>query len=536
MPLQTLDESRLRLLFELSRSFTEHIDLEALLTTVVARCREVFGPQANVAVMLVDEDAGCLYFPYADTNGRVHMEQLRDVRIPLGAGISGAVLQGGEAQLIADAQLDPRFDRSIERLLGVRVGSILAAPLKTRDGAVGLMTISQPPDDGPYTTGDLAFLESLASCVALAIENAQMYARLRASEEDLRVEIGALRRDLERRDLFPEIIGTSPAIRELIRLMESAAASPIAVLVEGETGTGKELVACGIHRASPRGSGPFLAINCGAFTETLLESELFGHERGSFTGAERAKRGLFETLAGGTILLDEVGEMPPAMQVKLLRVLQESEVIPVGSTTGRRIDVRVISASNASLERAVAEGRFRADLFYRLAGFPIRVPPLVERRVDIPALTDHLLRAAMASHDKPVIGISRVAREVLSRYDWPGNVRELRNEIERAVALAQPGDMIGPDAFSATVLAGANGLPGLRPRVARAAAPRAGGRDAEVSAGAASLRTARHEFEARYIAEVMESAGGNVSRAAGVLGISRVMLHKKLKALGLRRG
>jgi len=536
--LHRLDESRLRLLFELSRSFSEHTDLEVLLATVVARCREVFGASANVAVMLIEEETGSLYFPFADTNGRVHTEQLRNVRIPQGAGISGAVLEHGQAELIPDAHADPRYERGLERLLGIEVGSIIAAPLKTRDGNVGLMTISQEPAAGPFTPDDLAFLESLASCVALAIENARMYARLRASEEDLRLEIGALRRDLERRDLFPEIIGTSPAIRALVRLMESAAASRIAVLIEGETGTGKELVARGIHRASPRGPGPFLAINCGAFTETLLESELFGHERGAFTGADRAKRGLFETLSGGTILLDEVGEMPAAMQVKLLRVLQEGEVIPVGSTSGRRIDVRVISASNRSLEASVAAGRFRADLFYRLAAFPILVPPLVERRIDIPLLTDHLLRAAVTSHDKPVIGISPAARELLSRYDWPGNVRELRNEIDRAVALAQPGDMIGPEALSRAVLAGVAATPAapvVRPSVPPVA--EAGGR-AEPAAGSAegtSLRDARHAFEARYITEVMDSVGGNVSRAASILGISRVMLHKKLKSLGLRR-
>ena len=439
MTLDRLDETRLKLLFELSRGFAEHTDLEALLTSVVKGCRAVFGARTNVAVMLLDPATNELYFPYADTENPVHMTPLRDVRIPAGHGISGSVLRSGRSELVADASRDPRYHTDVADKLEIRIGSILAAPLKTRDGTVGLMTISGSPDDEPWTQGDLAFLESLASYVALSIENAQIYDRLRASEADLRLEIGALRRDLERRDLFPEIIGTSPAVRDLIRLMESAAQSPIAVLVEGETGTGKELVARGVHRASPRGAGPFLAVNCGAFTETLLESELFGHERGAFTGADRARRGLFETLSGGSILLDEVGEMPPAMQVKLLRVLQEGEVIPVGATSGRRVDVRVISASNAGLEAQVARGRFRSDLYYRLAGFPIRVPRLAERRGDIPALTDHFLQLAAATHAKQIVGISAEARASLLDYDWPGNVRQLKNEIERAVALAQPG-------------------------------------------------------------------------------------------------
>ena len=533
--LERLDGSRLQLLFELSRSFTEHVELEVLLASVVTRCREVFGPRAFVAVMLVEAETGALYFPFADTNNQVLAEQMRGVRIPPGEGISGSILGSGRAELIADAPSDPRYHPEIERLTGTAVGAILGVPLNTRDGTVGVMTVAQPRGAAPYTPEDLTFLESLASFVALAIENARMYERLKASADDLRQEVGVLRRDLERRDMFPEIVGASGAVRALIRLMESAAASPIAVLIEGETGTGKELVAKGIHRVSPRGRGPFLAINCGAFTESLLESELFGHERGAFTGADRAKVGVLEALSGGTILLDEVGEMPPAMQVKLLRVLQEGEVIPVGSTTGRKIDVRVISASNRSLEAEVASGRFRADLYYRLAGFPIRVPPLAERREDIPLLTDHLLEVAAGKHQTQIVGIAPAARAILERHAWPGNIRQLKNELERAVALAHAGDMIGPENLSEAMIAQrANGQagPGALGGASDASGTAAG--PGRAVRGRASLRAARAEFETRYIAEVLEREGDNVSRAAEVLGISRVMLHKKLKALGLR--
>jgi len=534
MSLDRLDGSRLRLLFELSRSFAEHTDLEALLGVIVKRCREVFGATTNVAVMLLDRESDELFVPFAESSDPIVLAKIKALRFPAGAGISGAVLRTGRAELILDAGSDARRFADVERELDIEIGSLLAVPLTTRDGPIGLMTISDVRGGTVFSREDLAFLESLASCVALAIENARMYARMRASEEDLRLEIGALRRDLERRDRFPEIIGTSAAVRELIRLMESAAASPIAVLIEGETGTGKELVASGVHRASPRGGGPFLAVNCGAFTESLLETELFGHERGAFTGAEHAKRGLLEALSGGTILLDEVGEMPPAMQVKLLRVIQEGEVIPVGSTTGRRIDVRVISASNRSLEAEVASGRFRADLYYRLAGFPIRVPPLMERREDIHALTDHLLRLAAASHEKKIVGIAPAARAILAHYDWPGNVRQLKNEIERAVALAHEGDMIGPQSLSETILAASASLQerAAAGDVANGAA--SGRRSGAAESDAASLRAARAQFETRYISNALEREGGNVSRAAEVLGISRVMLHKKLKILGLR--
>jgi two-component system, NtrC family, response regulator HupR/HoxA len=519
-------DSRFKLLFELSRAFAEIKDLESLLGSIANRCRELFGVGSEVAIMLLDRDTDELYFPYTDTQRPLHMPQLSDVRIPAGPGtLSGMVMATGKAELVPDAEADPRFNRDVQEKLRKRMGCVLLVPLKTRDGMVGIITVSGERGAPPWNADDLGFLENLGSYVALAIENARMYERLRTAEEDLRVEVGALRADLERRDLFPEIIGTSTAIRELIRLMESAAASPIAVLIEGETGTGKELVARGVHRASPRGEGPFLAVNCGAFTPELLESELFGHERGAFTGADRAHRGLFETLNGGSILLDEVGEMPPAMQVKLLRVLQEGEILPVGATVGRRIDVRVISASNVNLEAEVARGRFRADLYYRLAAFPIRVPRLAERRGDIPALVDHLLHRAVVAHGKQIVGITPEARSLLIECEWPGNVRQLKNEVERAVALAQPGAGIDLDDLSESV------------RNALSPADDLGGGPADgrsVVVDAAPLRDARHAFELRYIEDVLEREGGNVSRAATVLGISRVMLHKKLKQLGLR--
>src|SRR5690606_29121057 len=275
------------------------------------------------------------------------------------------------------------------------------------------------------------------------------------------------------------------------------------------------------------------------------------HERGAFTDADRSRRGVFEAASGGTIFLDEVEEMSPAMQVKLLRVLQEGEVIPIGSTVGRKVDVRVISASNRSLEAEVDAGRFRADLYYRLAGFPIYVPPLRERREDIPLLIDHLLHLAATSHNKRIGGVTPEAREVLQAFHWPGNVRQLKNELDRAVALAHDGDVIGVEYLSSVVRNGVVAEDAPSPfrdasGTANDARATASGDLAAPSAavsiegngaspnGDTSLRAARARFEASYIAMVLEREGGNVSRAAEVLGLSRVMLHKKLKSLGLR--
>jgi transcriptional regulator with PAS, ATPase and Fis domain len=292
--------------------------------------------------------------------------------------------------------------------------------------------------------------------------------------------------------------------------------SPITVLIEGETGTGKELVARGIHRASPRADGPFVAVNCAALPEALLESELFGHRRGAFTGATQDHRGLFEAASGGTILLDEVGEMPLTMQAKLLRVLQEGEVVAVGDTRPRRIDVRVVSATNRDLSESVQQQTFRQDLYYRVAAFPIRVPPLRDRRDDIPMLAYHFLRSAAERQGRRVEDFDPDAMEALLHFDWPGNVRELQNEMERATTLARDGDRIGVSHLSAKLQ-----------RPARDRAP-------ELPLDDRPLREARAEFEARHIAGVLRRHDGNVTHAAQVLGLSRAMLQRKMKDLGLR--
>ena len=319
------------------------------------------------------------------------------------------------------------------------------------------------------------------------------------------------------------VVGTGPAMEAVFRLMTKAAGSTIAVLIQGETGTGKELVARAIHAVSPRGRGPFLAVNCAAMPETLLESQLFGHRRGSFTGADRDRVGLFEAATGGTVLLDEIGEMPLAMQAKLLRVLQEGEVTPIGDTRPRSVDVRVVSATNRDLSAEVADRRFREDLFYRLTSFPITLPPLRERREDIPVLVERFAAQAAHAHRKRIDGVTAQALECLQRFEWPGNVRELQNEVQRAVVLAEQGEALDVGHLSPR-------LRGVTEPVPRAS-------DAEPASGAppgVQLREARAAFEARHIADVLRQQGGNVSRAAGVLGLSRMQLHRKLKEYGIR--
>ncbi len=517
--MSSADVDRLRLLYDLGCAFAGRLDLHELISFVVHKCREVLDSEGT-SLLLLDPQTNELVIPYVVDEPRV-AETLASLRIPAGQGIAGAVLRDGRPLRIDDPATDARFYREADKQTGVTTRNMIAAPLATHRGTIGVIEVVNHRD-GAFTDADLEFLGALAGSVAVGIENARLYEQVKTSEERLRTQVGALRRDLARRDRFTEIVGTGPAMAEVFRLMESAAASPITVLIEGETGTGKELVARAIHRESTRADGPFLAVNCAAFQETLLESELFGHRRGSFTGATHDRRGLFEAAERGTVFLDEVGEMSAAMQAKLLRVLEQGEVVPVGDSRPRRVDVRVVSATNRNLAAEVAARRFREDLYYRLVAFPIRLPPLRTRREDIPLLADRFIRASAETHRKQIAGIEPLALECLVRFDWPGNVRELRNELERAVALARDGETIGPAHLSAR-LGESSGAGG------------AAAWGVAVAAGTeSSLQGARRAFEARYIGEVLRQEDGNVSRAARRLAISRVMLQRKMKAYRLR--
>jgi transcriptional regulator with GAF, ATPase, and Fis domain len=393
--------------------------------------------------------------------------------------------------------------------------SLLCAPLRTRRGTLGVIELRNRVG-GTFTEDDLSFLDALAGNIAVAIENARLYHKLKESEAKLRDEVVILQREVVTRNRFVEVVGNSEAMQRVFRLMESAITWPVTVLITGETGTGKELIARAIHYNGVRHDRPFVTVNCGALTETLLESELFGHKRGAFTGAVADRKGFFEVADGGTILLDEIGETTPAMQVKLLRVLQSGELVPVGDTAPRFVDVRIISATNRDLEQDAQQGRFRRDLFYRLSTFPITLPPLRERKDDIPLLATHILARMAEKFGKPVPRLSHAALTAFLHYAWPGNVRELENEIERAVALAGVDNAVQPEHLS-------DKLTAKRPTRGPA------------NNQPMTLRRARELFEAEYIAEVLRQNANNASRAARLLGISRVTLQTKIRAYELRK-
>jgi DNA-binding NtrC family response regulator len=312
-------------------------------------------------------------------------------------------------------------------------------------------------------------------------------------------------------ELSPRLVGRTPAMLEIYKLVARVSDSSSAVLVTGESGTGKELIARAVHTHGRRHAAPFVAVNCGALTETLLESELFGHVRGSFTGAVANKKGLFEQAGEGTVFLDEISETSPALQVKLLRVLQEREVVPVGGSAPVKVGARIIAAGNADLESLCDEGAFRRDLLYRLNVIQIHVPPLRERREDIPLLVAHLLRKHTPEGETPPT-VDEGAMSYLVSYFWPGNVRELENVIERAITLRQGGRISSEDLPPKVLSGEADGAGGLQP--------------SDDLAGLFVGLPTIDEVERRYLLLVLEATGGNRTRAAEILGINRRTLYR----------
>ncbi|MEM9176066.1 MAG: sigma-54 dependent transcriptional regulator [Myxococcota bacterium] len=359
----------------------------------------------------------------------------------------------------------------------------------------------------------------------LSSENTKLADALAEANERLRAENVYLRREVEARYSFDGIIGDAPAMQKIFDVTQKVSQTDATVLLTGETGTGKDLLARAVHYAGPRKERKFVAQNCGALPDTLLESELFGHKRGSFTGAHADKKGLFEVADGGTIFLDEIGETEPGMQVRLLRVLQDGEIRPLGSSDTRTVDVRVVAATNRDLKKMVEEGRFREDLYYRLRVVEITLPPLRERSSDIPALAHHFLDEASGRMGRAFKGFSNAAMDRLVGYAWPGNIRELANEIERTAALAGPGETIGLDDLSEHVRGGVAGgaAIGGDDTLALANSVAAEIEDWDLNR---SVDRLKRNMLIRAIREV-----GSKSGAAERLGIPRQSLQKMVKRL-----
>ena len=380
--------------------------------------------------------------------------------------------------------------------------SVLAAPIITSARTLGVICFDTAIPSVPFHDGHLELAISVGAILGLALENARRLEWLETENVCLR----------EASDIEHDMVGVSPRMREVYQFVSKVAPSDSTVLIRGESGTGKELVARAIHRNSPRAGMPFLAINCAALTETLLESELFGHEKGAFTGAYAQKRGKLELADRGTVFLDEVGEMPPACQARLLRLIQEREFERVGGTRRIRTDIRLIAATNRDLEAALERGAFRKDLYYRLNVVSLTMPPLRERREDIPLLASHFVAKHGKRARRRVAGIAREALECMKAHDWPGNVRDLENAIERAVVLGSTDLILAEDLPETVVEAAPQGASG----------PTGGYHE-----------TIRNE-KARVILAALDQAEGSFTEAAKLLGIHANYLHRLVRNLGLR--
>ncbi len=371
--------------------------------------------------------------------------------------------------------------------------------------------------DKPWEPDELRLIvRRAAERHQLMLENKRLMEELRQANERLKEENIVLHREAEKKYEFENIVGESQAMQEVFQLMRKAIPTDVSVLLIGETGTGKELIARAIHYNGPRKQNLFIAQNCSALPDTLLESELFGYTKGAFTGATSNKKGMFELADGGTIFLDEIGDTSPALQQRLLRVLQEGEIRPLGSEKSIHVDVRIISASNKDLEAAMRKGEFREDLFYRLNVFPIRIPPLRERREDIPVLAEHFLEKYSRQQGKKISGINQDAMKMLMSAPFPGNVRELENEIERAVVLAESDSTITTDHLSAQLENQQSFY-------------------AQFLNETGSLKDITESIEKFYISQKLRENNGNITKTAESLGLSRMGLQKKMQRYGITK-
>jgi len=421
---------RVGLLLELTNHVVSNLDFRDLLRAVVASTRRVMGCD-GVAITLPDTDSNhlriyALDFDFSDES--VHEESL----VPIDEAILGAVFRAGKlwcGSVQEARQLGMRDPAQTE------VGTVCILPLVSRGRVLGIFGVVKYQDNA-FNGDDIEFLTQIANQVAIAVENACAFGEIRELKDQISKEKLYLEDEIRTEMNFAQIIGNSTSLRRVLKQVETVAPTDSTVLVYGETGTGKELIARGIHDLSPRRSKPFVKLNCAAIPTGLLESELFGHEKGAFTGAIAQRIGRFEVANGGTIFLDEIGEVPLELQTKLLRVLQEREFERLGSSRTLRTDARLIAATNRDLEAMVGEQKFRSDLFFRLNVFPVRVPPLRERQGDIPLLVRHFTQQFSRRMNRTIETIPSAAMDALSRYHWPGNIRELQNVIERAVIIS----------------------------------------------------------------------------------------------------
>ncbi len=507
------DIQSFQILYEITKDINSILESEKLFDRIMDSAIE--NTKSDRGLILIKSDSSDTFEVKVARN--VDQETLSDLT-HISQSIVHEVYQTGQSIVTADANLDDRF-RERKSIVAYHIRSIMCVPLRIKEAIIGAVYIDKQFDTHYFSPRNLKFLESFANIAGIAIENARLYEKLNLEKEDLSKENIELKFEIQEKYQKYHLVGRSKPMTQVFRIIEAAAGNTSNVLIQGESGTGKELVAKAIHYNGNRKNKKFVAVDCGALPENLLESELFGYKKGAFTGASTDKKGLFEEADGGTIFLDEITNTSLNFQSRLLRVLQESEIRRVGDNETRKINVRVIAATNRNLLEQVQNGAFREDLYYRINVIVAHLPPLRDRKEDIPLLVQHIIEKLNRSQGKHVRSLSSDLMEWLVQYDWPGNVRQLENILSRMMLFAEQ------DTLSAKDLP--EEIKGPR---------KDGSATVRVSSDKRTLdafETELMEQERSYFRSVLESVEGNKSKAAEKLGIKRTTLNDRLKKLGL---
>lgn len=496
---ERIDPEKFNTLLEINTLINSNYgDATSLLTQILESATRLTAGEAS-SLILKNEEDGKLYFEIAlGPKGR----DIKKFSLNPGEGIAGWVAEHSQSLIVNDVETDSRFYGDISKSIDFPTYSILAVPMVVREKCVGLFEIINKKDKKYFTQSDLQWLEIFAVQAAIAIENAKYL-------EKAREEIGYLRDQIIVDKGYHVLIAKSPDIVEKLDLIERIAKTDSSVLILGESGVGKELIAEQVHLRSNRKNGPFVRVNCAALPEGLLESELFGHVKGAFTDAFQNRLGRFELANGGTIFLDEIGDLPLKLQAKLLRVLQQKTFERVGSSDTVTVDVRIVAATNRDIDSQVKRGEFRSDLYYRLNVLPIYVPPLRQRKDDITALADFFLKKFSLETKKQFTGFTDQAIEQMLSYPWPGNVRELENAVERAVVIAKEKTIGARDLLIGDVAMGRDEYRGK------------------------SLKDALTIFKKHFIASALDEHQWNQTETSKVLDIQRTYLSRLIKELGI---
>ena len=490
-------------IIKISTLINSTFDINEVLGRIMDSANRVVKAEAS-SLLLIDESDNTLYFRVALGDKG---EEVKKYTLNMGEGIAGWVAKYSKPLLVPDVQKDSRFFKDISKKINFQTKSILCVPLRIKNKTIGVLEVINKAEGVSFTIEDQGLLETFSNLAAIAIENARLY-------QDMKLQNINLKKELVDGKTPTQFVGESRLIKEKLEMADQVAVTNTTVLLLGESGTGKELFAEHIHYKSDRAGSPLIKVNCAAIPENLIETELFGHVKGAFTDAVSDKMGKFELANGGTVFLDEIGELSYSIQSKLLRILQDHIIQRVGGTVSKKIDIRLIAATNKNLYEEVKQNRFREDLFFRLNVFPIFIPPLRERKEDIPLLADFFLKKFNGELKKNIKALTSESMGLLAEYFWPGNVRELQNVIERSVVLCKNDVISRKDLYL--------GTDNLTHKSS----------DLEPDD---SLKDAINNFKRNYIIKVLEKTGWKQTKASDILKIQRTYLSRLISELNISK-